>query len=142
MNLENQVCSLDLAKRLKKLGVKQESLFYWIYSPYITEDFTWVLMYRNENQINKFVNNVEFISAFTVAELEELLPFYIQTQVTGSSSYDGKYYLKIEKGVEDWLIGYVMDHKLPPLIALMRKNLTTAFAEMLIWLIENGHVKV
>jgi len=29
MKLEDQVCSLELAKRLKELGVEQESLFYW-----------------------------------------------------------------------------------------------------------------
>jgi hypothetical protein len=29
ISLEKQVCSLELAKRLKELGVKQESLFYW-----------------------------------------------------------------------------------------------------------------
>ena len=29
MNLESQACSLDLAKKLKALGVKQESAFYW-----------------------------------------------------------------------------------------------------------------
>lgn len=30
MKLENQVVSLDIAKRLKELGVKQESLFWWL----------------------------------------------------------------------------------------------------------------
>jgi len=29
MGLEKQVCSLGLAKRLKELGVAQESLFVW-----------------------------------------------------------------------------------------------------------------
>jgi hypothetical protein len=29
MNLEQQVCSLELAKRLKELGVKQDSFFFW-----------------------------------------------------------------------------------------------------------------
>jgi hypothetical protein len=30
MSLEDQVCSLDLATRLKELGVTQESLFEWV----------------------------------------------------------------------------------------------------------------
>src|SRR2546422_7645806 len=29
MKLENQVCSLELAKKLKQLSSKQESLFWW-----------------------------------------------------------------------------------------------------------------
>jgi hypothetical protein len=29
MNLNQQVCSLELARKLKELGVKQESYFWW-----------------------------------------------------------------------------------------------------------------
>lgn len=32
MKLENQVCSIEQAEKLKELGVKQESLFYWTHS--------------------------------------------------------------------------------------------------------------
>ena len=28
--LEQQVCSLELATKLKQLGIKQKSLFYWV----------------------------------------------------------------------------------------------------------------
>ena len=33
MKLDDQVCSLWLAKELRKLGVKQESLFYYLIFP-------------------------------------------------------------------------------------------------------------
>ncbi len=74
MKLEDQVCSLELAKRLKELWVKQESVFYW-FKGY--ED--WLIHYINynhsEEDIKVFLNNVEgeAYSAFTVAELGVLL---------------------------------------------------------------------
>lgn len=68
MKLENQVVSLELSKKLKELGVKQESLWYW------------VLFVGNKNQewsvVDKDfdVSEINRIPAPTVAELGELLP--------------------------------------------------------------------
>ena len=60
MKLEQQVCSLELAKRLKELGVNQESLFAWDVSVTPARlQFTGGWLGSNE------------ISAFTVAELGE-----------------------------------------------------------------------
>jgi hypothetical protein len=66
MNLEHQVCNLELAKRLKELGVKQKSLYVWkdqsghgyssdiiLFEGDVYDDRTW--------------------SAFNVAELGELI---------------------------------------------------------------------
>jgi len=68
MNLEQQVCSLDLAKRLKGLGVKQESLFWW--------------QETNNGNAHIFIGATGSysgvcIAAFTVAELGEMLPEHI-----------------------------------------------------------------
>lgn len=68
MKLENQVCSLELSKKLKELGVKQLSVFYWN----IEENK--VLFYPEKKLINLLYN----ISAFTVAELGEMLPDYVE----------------------------------------------------------------
>lgn len=66
MKIEKQVCSLELAKRLKKLGVKQESLFWW--KDYSLEGNWWV---DDREVLNK--DTFPHCSAFTVAELGELL---------------------------------------------------------------------
>lgn len=77
MELEKQVCSLDLAKRLKELGVGvekhseyQSSLFYWV--PYIRND--WRIEYADGR-----LSSPAFYSAFTVAELGLLIPKRIST---------------------------------------------------------------
>jgi hypothetical protein len=70
MNLDQQVCSLDLAKRLKELGVKQDGLFSWQFG--LNDDEykgTWYIV--DEGQ--KYFGNQEGYAAFTVAELGEML---------------------------------------------------------------------
>lgn len=68
MTLEQQVCSLDLAKRLKELGVKQESYFWWVDpSDGTREEAIWFIR-------DNHVGYKEHVSAFTVAELGEMLP--------------------------------------------------------------------
>lgn len=64
MKLESQVCSLELAKKLKALGVKQKSYAYWIEGK--------LLAIGEENPATYW--SVPYISAFTVAELGEMLP--------------------------------------------------------------------
>lgn len=75
MKLEQQVTSLELSKRLKELNVRQESHFWWI-KGYSDDEFVIA------NPINKLVSQAdadmmkrefEYYSAFTVAELGELL---------------------------------------------------------------------
>lgn len=69
MTLQQQVISLEIAQKLKSLGVKQESLFYWTYCPKEHMGIEWVnvLTYGRNNYLP------ETVSAFTVAELLELL---------------------------------------------------------------------
>ncbi|MBI3434426.1 MAG: hypothetical protein HY056_05020 [Proteobacteria bacterium] len=65
MELEKQVCSLELAKRLKEVCVKQESAFSWTRELNATE-FTVCSQHRNEYVSDR-------VSAFTVVELGEYL---------------------------------------------------------------------
>lgn len=69
MKLQDQVISLELAKNLKELGVKQDSLFYW-WKPI---DGDWILVEKKEQDEGYQMEGRAF-SAFTVAELGEMLP--------------------------------------------------------------------
>ena len=66
MKLEKQVCSLELAKKLKELGVKQESL--WFYNSKTMK------LQRGFSAHTSNKGMTWSISAFTVAELGEMLP--------------------------------------------------------------------
>src|SRR5215831_3657809 len=69
--LEQQVVSLDLAKRLKELGMRQESLYNWR----TFKDSTRAVIEDSKEQIyNTIRHDYEYYAAFTVAELSEILP--------------------------------------------------------------------
>lgn len=66
MKLENQVTNLELAKKLKELGVEQESLFYWKQEA----------IHYWQKLDTKDLAAPSCYSAFTVAELGEILPYW------------------------------------------------------------------
>lgn len=69
MKSEDQVISLELAKKMKELGFEQESYFYWqgyLYSGKYVE-----LVDGGPEVIE---DDYDYISAYTVAELGEMLP--------------------------------------------------------------------
>lgn len=115
MKLEQQVCSLELAKRLKELGVKQESLFWWLHAE--NGD---VVVYNVVPSMEKDV-----CCAFTVAELGEMLPkIYITWRDTlvgdewwlcddrRKSSTDTYQYAKTEADARAKMLVYLLENKL------------------------------
>ena len=68
MKLENQVSSLELSKRLQELGVKQESLFCWC------GEGKHIKIMLNSIYDSECNPHLKICSAFTVAELGEIIP--------------------------------------------------------------------
>ncbi|HEB13552.1 MAG TPA: hypothetical protein ENI13_01075 [candidate division CPR3 bacterium] len=73
MILEQQLTILETSKKLKELGVKQESMFYWKQD---LNGVSWILVYvsyiaRLKNEVK--ANPDIWISAFTVTELGEIM---------------------------------------------------------------------
>jgi len=128
MELSKQVVSLELSIRLKELGVEQESLFWW--SKGYTEQQPWTVEYRTYTS-SVGGKDVEYYSAFTVAELGELLPKYIL------SKYNVIYELKIIHS-SVWRFYYGSDIFLT---AGTDDTEADARAKMLIYLLEKGIIK-
>lgn len=120
MELSQQVVSLELAKKLKELGVKQESVFYWIID---------VLGTRYDLP----TGSNSYWSAFTVGELGSMLPglVTIEDEIFFITMDCDKhvYYEDIDRTEE---ICASEDHD----------NEANARARMIIYLIENGWMEV
>jgi len=118
MKLEQQVTSLEISKKLKELGVKQESLFYFS-RPYPEHQYCVFRQVQNDTKKDPK------ISAFTVAELGEMLPVFVGTE-----------WLQIQpnRSGDYWMVFYgdgqpKMERE---------KHLANAVGKMLIYLIENN----
>ena len=123
MQLEKQVCSLELAKRLKELGVKQGSLFWWVTTKPTDVAPTTIEWKGDIELINEKVSLTyitEKTSAFTVAELSEELPDGYATFLT---KVRGKLEWMCQDGAEE--------------LEQFADTEADARAKMLIYLIEN-----
>lgn len=126
MKLESQVASLGLSKKLRDLGVVQESAFYW----------------DAEGKLRSIDRGLKWHSvgaAFTVAELGKMLPGTIEV---GLVSGQARRCLVIGKTLGDqWRIDYRNEKLGPPIVATADTE-SDARAKMLIYLIENKMVTV
>lgn len=69
MTLQEQVCTLEQAQRLKELRCKQNAYFTWY--EYLMKDGS--LKYIISSDIKDAIGNNDWYSAYTVAELGEML---------------------------------------------------------------------
>jgi len=134
MELKEQVTSLELSKKLKELGVKQESLFYW--ETYRSDQF-------DEAPHPKIINFKEepgfsensLYSAFTVAELGEMLPVVIE-----SPPYTIQYLKQGNSGL--WTLNLCDDFRHKIEFTIQEKSEADARAKMLIYLLENNLMEI
>lgn len=130
MKLESQVASLELSKKLKSLGVKQESLNYWLVfrdfsgPPNICDDFF-------SRQACEQDRDLIRLSAFTVAELGELIGCVLDCAVFS------------QKMLEIWICSFAQADKEGVLIIEHQERWASeadSRAAMFIYLIEKGIV--
>lgn len=127
MSIESHVTSLELSKRLKELGVKKESIFYWVKHGLnvVTCEENWQLeiLTHNLRSIPDY-----YIPAYLASELGEILPLF-------SRAYNQ---LNIEKTDSGWNVEYSCSREFYK--GFVEKYLTNALAKMLIHLLENNLV--
>lgn len=141
MKLEDQVVSLELAKQLKELGVKQESLFYWWKGVHKQDKFFLInpiLDNRTPQSYQEGYPKAQMTAAFTVAELGKMLPEWLSIDGTdvwiscSTADRDIEYTVRygyIDKGaflIKAGSIAYTeADARAKMLIYLLENNLTT-----------------
>lgn len=121
MILEDQVSSREPSQRLKELGVKQESCFYHVEK----QSGKWIILDSDFYNDPAFFTGYKkpVFSAFTVAELGEMLP--ASSQWFPVKQFDGKW--------------SALNLKAEPIA--YENSEADARAKMLIYLIEQGLVK-
>lgn len=144
MKLQDQVCTLEQAKKLKELGVKQESLFCFIgddnpdpkYN--LPHDLYYSYQAREEFGASWWEHR---IAAFTVAELGAMLP--------GVDISKGEFmYFSMGSKGGHWFIDYngserkTIECKGEDDLFEMKETEAGARAEMLIYLLENKLITI
>ncbi len=130
MDLKNRVVNLELSKKLKELGVKQDS--YWLWEEWIERAHTPYKSYivREKRDFTPpSTIRIEYVSAFTVAELGEMLPI------------DYCYSYKTKQGWECKIILEEDRHNGDDIFIEYADTEANARAKMRIYLIKNKLIK-
>lgn len=121
MNIESQVCSLELAKRLKGIGINDQSFFHWVeYKDKVKLELTEV--------ISDYC--IECFNAYTVAELGEMLK---------EQWFSSNFIVALSKWRTDFVDPETARSRKPTLYADTEADCR---AKALIWCIENGLAEV
>ena len=130
MNIEDQVVSLELAKKLQELGVKQESHFFFhCAGNRCSIGESRQVMEGQHPEIVLFNKNNNTYSAFTVAELGEMLPKGYRSGKAGNPK-KGDYKVYVNVCYSSHRDGY--SH------TTSEDTEANARAKMLIYLLENN----
>lgn len=102
MTLNNQVSSLELSKKLRELGVKQESYFAWFDGRATSLNACWEVFPSTESYV--VIGTEGTCSAFTTSELGEMLPQNLQPETAAGETT----YLQMwRNGEQDlWCVAY------------------------------------
>lgn len=139
MNLEQLCTSLELSKRLKELGVKQESIFYHVYS--IRHKKTYIVLEKDYLYYDKSEDRLDMVcSAFTSGELGILMPENIGNLIYISGK-DKDYFVC---HYHYFLANQFMPNEKNELgwYGIIDKNEANSKAKLLIYIIENNLVKI
>lgn len=146
MPITTHVTSLELSRRLKELGVKKESLFYWTYSN----------MFGNETYYLQYFEPVE--GGYNEEHLEDDIPAYLASELDQliAVATNGEYafitneeltmgYRVYEpimesEGLELTRVGYKLE--IIEGAGIMDENPADCRAKCLIYLIENHLISV
>jgi len=152
MNLENQVCTFEQAKRLWELRISQESLFTWFsFRNESSPKDQWKLVHKvceptemvDEYEERDYLKDLVWYSAFTVAELGLMLPPFFPSFVQDGGKHS---HCRNERTDTFPLLGgstefdttpaYVLNKELVPMQT--GRNEAEARANMLIYLLEQS----
>ncbi len=144
MKLEQQVTSLELSKRLKELGVKQDSYFYWVKLKDNFELFSLAEVYIKE--LNKGESQIETYSAFTVAELGDMLPKALEMKTKTRGQKYMKFFLEFfwdDSDKKNTVVYRTNDElQIDYWVFKDAKTEAEARAKMLIYLLENKLITI
>lgn len=138
MKLSDQVCTLEQAKKLKELGVEQESIWMYIYyKDDIISSSAGLHHYLIANEIFADNDGGEFdcliASAFSVAELGVMLPEYIgELRLLQWHASDSSFGIQYRFNCDNPTTQTIPDH------CIFSDTEAQARAAMLIYLLENN----